>query len=91
MTRELLTGKRLRRDRQPNGFGQLYFSSLMSVFFRSLTYKDLTSNQNNGTIVNRPTFIPGVPLNEEVTRLYKNKVYLTQAQLAVLYFEVMLF
>ncbi|MBD2139959.1 hypothetical protein H6F39_00805 [Anabaena sp. FACHB-1250] len=27
------TGKRLRRERQPNGFGQLYFSLLMSVFF----------------------------------------------------------
>jgi len=33
MTRELLTGKRLRRERQPKGFGQLYFSLLMSVFF----------------------------------------------------------
>jgi hypothetical protein len=36
MTRELLTGKRLRRERQPNGFGQLYFSLLISFF--PLTY-----------------------------------------------------
>ncbi|MFN5955679.1 MAG: hypothetical protein ACK6A9_06700 [Dolichospermum sp.] len=37
MTRELLTGNRLRRD----GFRQLYFSLLMSVFFRSPTYSFL--------------------------------------------------
>jgi len=32
MTREQGTGNRLRRERQPNGFGQLYFSLLMSFF-----------------------------------------------------------
>ncbi|MBD2142851.1 hypothetical protein H6F39_16130 [Anabaena sp. FACHB-1250] len=35
--REQGTGERLRRERQPNGFGQLYFSLLMSVVFRSPT------------------------------------------------------
>ncbi|MFN5955999.1 MAG: hypothetical protein ACK6A9_00655 [Dolichospermum sp.] len=30
--REQGTGNRLRRERQPNGFGQLYFSLLVSVF-----------------------------------------------------------
>jgi hypothetical protein len=34
MTREQGTGNR----EQGRGFGQLYFSLLMSVFFRSLTY-----------------------------------------------------
>ncbi|MDB9487358.1 hypothetical protein PN492_12505 [Dolichospermum circinale CS-537/01] len=41
--REQGTGNRLRRERQPNGFGQLYFSLLMSVFFRShLVFLPLT-------------------------------------------------
>ncbi|MDD1462628.1 FG-GAP-like repeat-containing protein [Dolichospermum sp. ST_sed2] len=38
------------------------------------TVKDLTNNQNNGTLVNGPTFTTGVPLNEEVTKLYQNSV-----------------
>ncbi|MDB9524012.1 hypothetical protein PN480_18980 [Dolichospermum circinale CS-1225] len=31
-------GNRLRSELQPNGFRQLYFSLLMSVFFRLPTY-----------------------------------------------------
>ncbi|MFN6172049.1 MAG: hypothetical protein ACK4YY_02655 [Dolichospermum sp.] len=36
-TREQGPGNRLRREPQPNGFGQLYFSLYISVFFRSPT------------------------------------------------------